>query len=146
MNKRRDNQKQIALNTHLILCLILFIAFLGLSISCAVESKIAMSFMFAVFTLLPIFVFAISPLYFIFSADDVVIVYNFRQRETIKWDFVRSIYQSGSWIGTGGLPHYVFEYPRKEKRLFFIVGEIPKNATTTTLIKKYCKKKIQYRI
>lgn len=49
----------------------------------------------------------------------------------------------GSWISLGlGLPHYVISYPRKEKRLFFVVGEIQKTRKTKKYIEKYYKKKI----
>ena len=49
----------------------------------------------------------------------------------------------GSWIGAGGaLPHYVIAYPQKEKRLFFVVGEIPKTRKTKKCIENYYKKKI----
>lgn len=143
MCKRQDEKKQIALNTHLILCLILSLVFLGLSISCAFENEIWLAIMFAIFTLLPIFVFTISPLYFVFSNEDVEIIYNFGQRERIKWNSVRSISLTGSWISKGGgTPHYVFSYPKKEKTLFFVAGEIPKTRKTKKLIKKYYKKNI----
>ncbi len=137
------NKKCIAFNTHLILCFVLFIVFLVLSISCAIEKKIGLSIMFAVFILLPVFVFAISPVYFAFSDERIEIVYNFGQREIIKWNDIRGISLMGSWISKGGgLPHYVIAYPRKEKRLFFVVGEIPKTRKTKKLIKKYYKNKI----
>ncbi len=137
------DKKHIALNKHLIICILLFFVFLGISISCAIENEVGLSIMFAVFLLLPIFVFAISPLYFVFSDEYVEIIYNFGQREIIGWRDIRSISLMGSWIGAGGgLPHYVIAYPRKEKRLFFVVGEIPKTRRTTNLIKKYYNKKI----
>ena len=136
-------KKHVAFNTHLILCIILFIIFLVLSISCAIQSVIGLSIMFGFFVLLPIFVFAISPLYFVFSDDCVEIIYHFGQREIIKWSDIRNISIMGSWIGAGGgLPHYVIAYPRKEKRLFFVVGEIQKTRKTKKLVKEYYKKKI----
>lgn len=139
MCKRQEDKRNIALNTHLILCVILFLVFLGLSISCAIENEIGMTILFSIFTLLPIFVFSMSPLYFVFSSEEVEIVYNFGQKELIKWNSVRSI----SLIGAGGgLPHYVFAYPRMEKRIFFVVGEIPKTRKTKKLIKRYYKKNI----
>ena len=49
----------------------------------------------------------------------------------------------GTAIGAGGgLPHYVIAYPKKDKRLFFVVGEIPKTRKTKKFIEKYYKKKI----
>ncbi len=137
------NKKHIVLNTHLILCLFLFIVFIGLSISCALKKEIGLSIMFGIFVLLPIFVFAISPLYFVFSNECVQIIYNFGQKEKIKWSDIRNISLMGSWIGAGGgLPHYNIAYPKKEKRLFFVVGEIQKTRKTKKLIEKYYKKKI----
>ena len=137
------NKKHIALNTHIILCFFLFVIFLGLSIGCAAENEIGLSIMFAVFILLPIFVFAISPLYFSFTDEYIEIVYNFGQREKIKWKEIRNISLMGSWIGAGGgLPHYVIAYPRKGKRLFFVVGEIQKTRKTKKYIENYYKWKI----
>lgn len=139
----RVNKKCIALNTHLILCFVLFSVFIGLSIGCAIERDIGLSVMFGIFVLLPVFVFAISPLYFVFSDEYVEIVYNFGQREIIKWSDIRNISLLGSWIGAGGgLPHYVIAYPRKEKGLFFVAGEIQKTRKIKKLIEKYYKKKI----
>ena len=78
-----------------------------------------------------------------FSDEYVEIVYNFGQRELIKWKDIRNISLMGSWIGAGGgLPHYSIAYPKKGKRLFFVVGEITKSSRTTKLIKEYYKKKI----
>ncbi len=137
------NKKQIAWNTHLILGFALFLIFLGLSISCAIENEIGMSILFAIFVLLPVFVFMVSPLCFVFSDECVEIIYNFGQREQIKWGEIRNISLLGSWIGAGGgLPHYVIAYPQTEKRLFFVVGEVPKTARTTKLIKKYYRRNI----
>ena len=136
------NKKHIAFNTHLIRSFVLFIVFLGLSISCAIEKDTDLSIIFAVFILLPVFVFSISPLYFAFSDECIEIVYNFGQREKIRWNDIRSISLRGSWIGAGGLPRYVIVYPRKEKGLFFVVGEIQKTRKTKKLIEKYYKKKI----
>jgi len=99
--------------------------------------------MFGIFVLLPVFVFAISPLYFVFSDECVEIVYNFGQREKIKWSDIRNISLMGSWIGGGrGFPHYEIAYPKKEKGLFFVVGEIQKTRKTKRFIEKYYKKKI----
>jgi len=137
------NNKHIAFNTHLILCFVLFLIFIGLSVGCAIERDIGFSIMFGSFVLLLVFVLAFSPLYFVFSDEYVEIVYNFGQREIIKWKDIRTISLMGSWIGAGGgSPHYVFAYPRKEKRLFFVVGQIPKTRKTKKLIEKYYKRKI----
>jgi hypothetical protein len=105
------------------------------------ENAIGLSVMFAVFVLLPVFGFAVSPLCFVFTDEFVEIVYNFGQRERIKWADIRSISIMGSWLGGGGgSPRYVLAYPRTEKRLFFVVGEINKTAKT----KKKARRKERY--
>ncbi len=137
------DKKHIAVNTHLFLWCVLFIVFLGLSISCGTEKDFGLCILFALFILLPVFVFLISPLYYIFSDESVEIIYNFGQKEIIKWSDIRSISLMGSWIDDcGGLPHYVISYPIKEKRLFFVVGKIQKTRKTKKLIEMYYKKKI----
>ena len=134
------DKKHIAFNTHLILCFFLFVVFLGLSISCAIGKEIVFSIIFAILVLLPMFMFAISPLYFVFSEECVEIIYHFGQRETIKWRDIRNISRMGGWVTPGGgLPHYVIAYPQKEKRVFFVAGEIPVTRKTKKLIIKYYK-------
>lgn len=137
------NKKHIAINTHLIFYFVLFLVFLCLCVSCAIENNIGLSIGFAIFVVCPVFIFAISPLYFVFSDEYIEIVYNFGLKEQIKWSEIRNIYSVGSWISKGGgLPHYVIAYPKKEKRPFFVVSEITKTAKTKKLIKKYYKKEI----
>ena len=141
MNKTK--QKHYALNTQLLLAIALFAVFLILSICSAVERKIGLSIGFAVATLLPIFVFLISPLYIVFSDEKIEIIYTMGQREIIRWDEIRSIYLMGSWISTGSAsPRYVIAYPTNVKFPFFVCGEIPKTWKTKKYIKKYYKKKI----
>ena len=137
------NKKQIALNTQImILGIALFLAFLGLSISCAIENEMELCIAFAILAVAPIFVFLISPLYFVFSDEGIEIIYHFGQKENIKWNEIRSITRSGSWVGGGGPPHYEIAYPCREKRCFFVCGSINKTPRTTRLIKKYYKKEI----
>lgn len=134
-------KKHIAVNTHLMLCVLMFAEFLWLSILCAGEKEIGLSVLFAVFALVPVVVFLLSPLYVTFSVDGIEIVYHFGQKERIKWSEIRSISIKGSCIGKGGgLPNYTIAYPRKEKRPFFVVGAIPKTRKTQNYIEQYYKK------
>ena len=99
--------------------------------------------MFGMFVLLPIFVFVISPMYFVFSDNCVEIVYHFKQREVIKWGDIRNISLEGAWVhALDGFPHYVISYPRKQKMYFFMESEISKTRKTKKLLEKYYKKKI----
>lgn len=137
-------KKYIAVNTHLTLCILLFAQFLWLAVLCANENEMSLCLLFAAVAVAPVFVFVISPLYVAFSVDGIEIVYNFGIKEKIKWREIRNISIQGSLIGKGGgLPNYVITYPQKEKRLFFVVGAIPKTKKTTKLIEQYYNKRIE---
>ena len=136
-------KKHYAFNTQLFFVIALLCLFLVLSICAAIEREIGLSIGFAVATLLPIFVFIISPLYIVFSDEEIKIIYILGQREIIKWKNIRCIYLNGAWISRGGgLPHYVIAYPTDKKRAFFVRGEIPKTRKIASLIKKYYRKEI----
>ena len=138
-----DNKKHIAINTHLWLAVVLFLIFITIAISCINENEIGMVVGFIIAALLPIFVFLISPVYYIFSEESVTITYLFGQKEEIKWNSIRSITLYGSWISHGGAsPHYHIAYPTNKKRAFFINGDISKTRKTKRLIKKYYKNNI----
>ena len=132
-------KKRIAINTHLFLAVILFFVFVSMTVSCALSGESGWAIGFAVVALFPLFVFFISPLYFVFSDDEVKIVYHFGQKEVIQWNAVKKISLVGSWIGGGGMPHYIFSYPTKENPLFFVRGEIPQTRKTKKLIRVYYK-------
>ena len=138
-----DNKKQIAINTHLLLPIALFVIFMTISISCIHEKEIGMTVGFFLAALLPIFVFLISPIYYVFSEESITITYLFGQKEEIKWNSIKSITLYGSWISRGGAtPHYHIAYPTNRKRAFFINGDISKTRKTKRLIKKYYEKNI----
>lgn len=137
------NKKHIAFNTHLIFFATFFLMILGIFEACVRGKEIGLSIAFGLFLLLPIFLFFISPLYFIFSDECLEIVYHFGQREQIKWSQIKCITRMGSWISkSGGFPRYEFIYPSKEKRPFFVVGEVSKTRRTKKLIKQYYKREI----
>lgn len=134
--------KNLAINTHLISCTILLVIFIYLSISSFTEHKVWMSIGFAVVALMPAAVFLLSPLYFVFDEQEVVIVYTLGKKESIKWKDIKSITAYGSLMG-GGLPSFEIAYPTNEERTFFMRGEIVRNHRTKKLIQKYYKGIIQ---
>ena len=138
-----DKKMQIAINTHLWLPIVLFMIFMTISISCISENKIGMTVGFFLAASLSIFVFLISPIYYVFSEESITITYLFGQKEEIKWNSTRSITLYGSWISRGrATPHYHIAYPTNKKRPFFVNGNISKTRKTKRLIKKYYKKNI----
>ena len=139
----KTKQKHYAFNTQLFFVIALFAIFLVLSICAAIEREIGLSIGFAVVTLLPVFVLLISPLYVVFSDEEIEIVYIMGQKEIIKWKNIRYIRLNGAWISRGGgFPHYEVVYPTDVKRAFFVRGEIPKTRKTKKYIKMYYKKDI----
>ena len=140
---KKTKQKHYAFNTQLLFVIAFFIVFLVLSICAAIEQEIGLSIGFAVATLLPVFVLLISPLYVVFSDEEIEIVYIMGQKEIIKWKNIRYIRLNGAWISRGGgFPHYEVAYPTDVKRAFFVRGEIPKIRKTKKYIKLYYKKDI----
>ena len=140
---KKTTQKHHAFNTQLFFVTAFFIIFLILSVCAAIEYEVGLSIGFTVATLLPIFVFLISPLYVTFSDEEIEIIYILGQKEIIKWKNIRYIRLNGAWISRGGgLPHYEVAYPTNAKRAFFVRGEIPKTRKTKKYIKMYYKKEI----
>ena len=138
-----DKKKQIAINTHLLHPIVFCAFFILFAIFSAKDEEIWLAVGFAAFTLLPLFVFLISPMYYVFSEEGVKIIYLWGQKEEIEWTFVRSIEIEGSWMVKGMKPpHYHLAYPQSEKTPFFVCGDISKTRKTKKLIKKYYKKYI----
>ena len=141
--KESLHKKQYAFNKHLIFFAFVFAVLVMLTVVSALEGELWLAVGFGVFSLLPIFAFLFSPWYYIFSDTEVTIVYLFGIKDTICWYKVKSITEIGSWFRRGGgLPNYVLFFERKEKRPFFVNGEISKTLRTKKLIKKYWAKEI----
>ncbi|MBR2860507.1 MAG: hypothetical protein IKB86_01555 [Clostridia bacterium] len=142
------DQKYRAFNTHLIFIGGVSFGFLLAAVIFAIDKDIGIgsSVLPAIVSLSFAFWFIISPLYFVFSNEQLEIVYNFGIKERISWDKIMRISLGGSWSRKSytlyELPHYQISYDPKEKLPFFCHGVIPKSDKTTKLIKKYYKKQI----
>ena len=135
-----STEKYIAFNNHILsnsLC-----AFCGFVV--ASFGSWADEFIFTVFGILIILIFIflllISPIFYVFSEENVVICHPFKRRETIHWQDISNINEYGSWLSPGliGLPHYKIFY-RHEKEVLFLNGEICKSKKTKQLLQKYYK-------
>ena len=136
-------KKEIAINTHLWLPIVYFVIFLLLCISCIDEGAIGMAIGFAAVALLALFIFLISPMYYVFTNKEIVIIYLWGQKEKIKWIDIRNITLFGSWISRGdATPHYHINYP-SQKRLFFMTGDISKTRKTKRLFKNHYGREIE---
>lgn len=129
-----DKKKQIAINTHLLHPIVFCVFFILFAIFSAKDQEIGLAVGFAAFTLLPLFVFLISPMYYVFSEEGVKIIYLWGQKEKIEWPSVRSVEIEGNWIGgREGFPHYHVAYPQNKKLMFFMSGDISKTRRTKKL-------------
>lgn len=138
------HKQHIAFNTQLFFALFVFIAFILISIYAALDGKIGVAIGFSIATLIPICFSLISPLYIIFSDEDIKIIYVLGQKEIIKWREIKGISRCGGWfLRFQGPPYYAITYySTVKKRAFWVKGEIPKTRKVKTLIKHYYKKDI----
>ena len=137
-------EKYIAFNNHILPhAFFVVFAFLLVSFGLWIEEII-----FTVFGVLLALIFMalllISPVYYIFSSESVVICHPFKRRETIYWEDIRSINQYGSWFYPkyDGFTHYKIFY-RHEKETLFLNGEICKTRKTKRLLQKYYKGNVE---
>ncbi len=113
-----------------------FLAVLLLLAAVAGEDEPLFCVFFALLAAMQVFALLISPLYFVFSRDEVRIMCFFGIKEVIPWDSVRSISLTGAWIDrVDGFPRYSFSYPVYCKQPFFVLGEIPKTIRTKSSLK-----------
>lgn len=92
---------------------------------------------------LQIILFFISPKYYIFSKERLIIKYSFSLKENIPWQNVKSIViERESPVKYFYLDSYEIYYFPKVKCHFFMRGLVNKNKKTTALFEKYYSKKI----
>ena len=134
----RANKKYIAFNTQLLFLLFVFLFFLCGCIALFAENAYGLAVFFLCVCLLPVIIFLISPMYIVFTAQEITIVYLWGIKECVAWRQIHSITEHGSWIlHGGGLPEYHISYPQKEKYPFFIQHNVPKTRKTKKLIKHF---------
>lgn len=92
---------------------------------------------------LQIILFFISPKYYIFSKERLIIKYSFSLKENIPWQNVKSIViEMEKPVKYFYLDSYKIYYFPKVKCPFFMRGLVNKNKKTTALFEKYYSKKI----
>lgn len=139
-----DTEKHIAVNNHIFAYLFaVFVGFLFSSFGMMIEEIVFIVGGIVIF-LVFLFLILISPIYYVFSSESVVICHPFKRRETICWEDIRSINRHGSWFYRTlfGLPHYKIYY-RHEKEVLFLNGEICRSRRTKMLLQKYYKGNVE---
>lgn len=139
-----STEKYIAFNNHILLYS--FSAGFGLLlVSFGLWADENVFIVFGVFiACIFIIVSLISPTYYIFSNEKVVICHPFKRRETICWDDIRRIKRYRSWYNRSGIRynHYKIYY-RHEKEVPFLNGEICRSKRTKKLLQKYYKGNVE---
>ena len=152
INGRKDvimeKDRKIVFNTHLLFIVFIFFIFLGMGIlflSGNEDGNIPGAIGSFAIALAPVFVFIISPAFYIFDSEKLTIVYFLGFKEKIAWREILSISAFGGWfVGGGrGMPIYEIAYPLRNKHPFFANSCIARNRKTTKLIKKHFKGNIQ---
>ncbi len=135
--KGKTNEKKTIINPHIGFFVIFFVIFFGFFLEC-IGSEPEIGAGFALVSLLPVFIFFISPVAIQFTPKELIIVYNFGKKEVIKWREIKHMYSKGSYISRlEGFPQYEIVYHKKEKTLFFMKGEIPRTRRIKKTIEKY---------
>lgn len=136
-------KNQIAFNRQQVIWFLIFFEFIAITVKCMLEKEILLAVLSGLFVFAGAFVILTQPLYFVFSEEQVEIVY-LLLRMRIRWDSVRNIWLEGDNFGVAGnWPRYVIAYPQTKKLPFFALGEIPKTSRTKKLMEMYYKKEIK---
>ena len=133
-------EKYIAFNNHILSNLFFVIfGFLLVSFGLWIDENIFIV-LGGILILGFVAIIIISPVYYVFSSENIVICHHFKRRETIYWEDIRSINKYGSWFYSklDGYTHYRIYY-RHEKEVLFLDGEICRSRKTKQLLQKYYK-------
>ena len=142
MNTPDEQKKYIAFNTQLFYVALGFLLFLVCCIAAFTEKAYAIGIFCLGLCLFYIFIFLISPIYTVFTAQDITAVYFWGVREQFPLNQIRSITKAGSWLSRQGPPEYRIAYPKKKKTPFFADSSIPKTRKTKKLLKQFYRKDI----
>lgn len=128
-----------AINTHIILWVLLFISLSALSVYTFIGKENKLAIVFLVFAIISISPVIFSPTHYIFTQKSITIVYLFGIKERAEWWEIRKITETGEGFGA----HYNIKYQKKKKHPFFATGEIIKNRRTRKLFERFYIKDIK---
>ena len=128
-----------AINTHIILWVLLFVSLGVLSVYTFLGKENKLAIVFLVFAIIGISPVIFSPTHYIFTQKSITIVYLFGVKERVEWWEIRKITETGEGFGA----HYNIKYSKKKKHPFFATGEIIKNRRTRKLLERFYIKDIK---
>ena len=136
-------EKTIIFNRRILIFVFVFIILLAFSISLfkSVDKGLGISlFIVSIFISLGIF---LSPLYFVFTENEITVIWLFQYKRVIPWSAIKSIIELKWGEVHRDLPKYELIYHLNYKG--YIVSkqfDIPRNKRTKKMIEKYAKYKI----
>ncbi len=139
-----NTEKEIAFNKHILPNS--FCAFFGFVVASfgVWADEIGFIILGVLLALSFVGIILVSPVYYVFSSENVAICHPFKRREIICWEDIRSIDKYGSWFYSklDGYTHYKIYY-RHEKEVLFLDGEICRSRKTKRLLQKYYKGNVE---
>lgn len=142
-NFKKPIEKTVIFNRRILLFVVAFVAFLCLSISFfnSGDKEIGIALL-VVSALISLGIF-FTPLYFIFTKNEITIIWLFQYKRVIPWSAVKSIIELKWGEVYRDLPKYELIYHLNHKG--YIVSkqfDIPRNKKTKKVIERYAKYKI----
>ena len=141
--KSKPIEKTIIFNRRILLFVITFIIFLCFSISLLKSEDVELGIpllVVSIFISLGIF---LSPLYFVFTKNEITVIWLFQYKRIIPWRSIKSIIELKWGEVYKDLPKYELIYHLNHKgHIISKQFDVPRNKRTKQMIEKYAKHKI----
>lgn len=119
-----------------------FVMLIFSSFCYAIDEK-GLAIVCLILSLFQIVFILITPIYYIFSKERLIIKYCFGPEESIPWEHVREVVKNHeNAFKYTPLDTYKIYYYSKKKHPFYMQGVVCKNKATTILMEKYYSKKL----
>ena len=142
-NLKKTIEKTVIFNRRILLFIFAFVMFLCFSISFFKSGDKEIGIALLVISVLISFGIFFSPLYFVFTKNEITIIWFFQYKRIISWNSIKSIIELKWGEVHRDLPKYELIYHLNYKG--YIVSkqfDIPRNKKTKKVIERYAKYKI----
>ena len=142
-HKSKPIEKTIIFNRRILFFVITFIIFLCFSISLLKSEDVELGILLLVVSIFISLGIFLSPLYFVFTKNEITIIWFFQYKRIISWSSIKSIIELKWGEVHRDLPKYELIYHLNYKG--YIVSkqfDIPRNKKTKKVIERYAKYKI----
>lgn len=135
--------KTLIFNKQILLFLFFFVLLLCFSVSFFKESDTELGTVLLIASLLVCVGIFTTPLYFVFTKNEITGKYIFGYKKVISWGSVKNIIEIKWGQAYKALPHYQLIYNYNYNgRMIIKQFDIPRNRKTKAVIEKYAKYKI----